>query len=86
MKLLFGDLNITTRKCLATSEAIYYFFKEYDAHMNKSIKGNEHYNYDGKYDNLLYYYILQFKMIELALAAKKQLETEKKEGIKPMIE
>ena len=49
-------------KCLATCEAIYYFYKEYDIAKNRQTDLS--YQYDGKYDNLLFYYMLQFKMME----------------------
>ncbi|CAH3131095.1 unnamed protein product [Pocillopora meandrina] len=43
--------------CLATIEAIYYFFKEYDQHILKR-------EYDGRYDNLLYFFAFQYKLIQ----------------------
>lgn len=46
-------------KCLATCEAIYYFFREFE----DARKTTEEVKYDGRYDNLLFYYILQFKTI-----------------------
>lgn len=49
-------------RCLSTCEAIYYFYKEYDIAQN--LHTDQNYQYDGKYDNLLFYYIMQFKMIE----------------------
>ena len=48
-------------KCLATCEAIYYFYKEFEE-AEKKLKGEE-YCYDGKFDNLLFYFTLQFKTI-----------------------
>ncbi|XP_078375696.1 tRNA-uridine aminocarboxypropyltransferase 1-like isoform X2 [Oculina patagonica] len=43
--------------CLATIEAIYYFFKEYDQHILKRA-------YDGRYDNLLYFFAFQYNLIQ----------------------
>ena len=51
-------------KHLATCEAIYYFYKEFDEQYEKVVKKNEGYVYEGKYDNLLFYYLLQYLMIE----------------------
>lgn len=46
---------------LATIEALYFFFRDYDVNLN----GNGDYNnYDGKYDNLLYYYAFTYKLIQ----------------------
>jgi len=42
--------------CLSTIEAIYYFYVEYRAKMNGS--------YDGIYDNLLYFYIYLYQLIQ----------------------
>jgi len=43
-------------ECLATLEAIYYFYKEYQiAKMGK---------YDGEFDNLLYFFALQHELIQ----------------------
>lgn len=50
-------------KCLATCEAIYYFFKEYEQALAEAKGGKEIYAYDGKFDNLLFYFTLQFKTI-----------------------
>ncbi|CAH3025969.1 unnamed protein product [Porites evermanni] len=43
--------------CLATIEAIYYFFKEYEQHVLKR-------EYDGKFDNLLYFFAFQYNLIQ----------------------
>ncbi|CAH3197108.1 unnamed protein product, partial [Porites evermanni] len=43
--------------CLATIEAIYYFFKEYEQHILKR-------EYDGKFDNLLYFFAFQYNLIQ----------------------
>ena len=45
---------------LATVEALYFFFKEYDECLN----GGKDYVYDGKYDNLLYYYTFNYNIIQ----------------------
>lgn len=42
--------------CLATIEAIYYFYKEYQEGLKKK--------YDGEYDDLLYYFAFFHKMIQ----------------------
>ncbi|EDO33850.1 predicted protein, partial [Nematostella vectensis] len=42
--------------CLATIEAIYFFFKEYEQHILQS-------PYEGQYDNLLYFYSFQYNLI-----------------------
>jgi len=75
------------KKCLATCEAIYYFYKEYDVHVNKTINSNPGYKYDGKYDDLLFYYVLQFNMIDEGMKMrggydeKEEDEDEKEKGI-----
>jgi len=46
---------------LSTAEAIYIFFKELEAHLNKDKKD---YVYDGKYDNLLYFYAYSYNQIQ----------------------
>jgi len=51
-------------KCLSTCEAIYYFFVEYDEQYEKVVNGNDEYKYYGKYDNILFYYMLQYSSIE----------------------
>ena len=66
-----------SKKCLSTCEAIYYFFKEYD--VAKNLLTNENYQYDGKYDNLLFYYVLQFKAIERAWNDPESMKSEKSE-------
>ena len=60
------------KKCLATSEAIYYFYKEYEMYINKTLKKNVDYAYDGIYDNLMFYYILQFEVIVQKIDKKKK--------------
>jgi len=55
-KTLFWRYQKCGDNCLATIEAIYYFFKEY--HTKKTR------NYDGEYDNLLYYYSLFYNIIQ----------------------
>ncbi|XP_067020947.1 tRNA-uridine aminocarboxypropyltransferase 1-like isoform X1 [Acropora muricata] len=49
--------------CLATIEAIYYFFKEYEEY----ILWRE---YDGKYDNLLFFFAFQYNLIQEEQAKK----------------
>ncbi|XP_020895088.1 DTW domain-containing protein 1 [Exaiptasia diaphana] len=43
--------------CLATIEAVYYFFKEYQKYIMKS-------DYDGQFDNLLYFFVFQYLLIK----------------------
>lgn len=52
--------------CLATIEAVYYFFKEYDQHILKR-------EYDGRYDNLLYFFVFQYNLIQ-----EEQVKSKKK--------
>ncbi|KAA6377138.1 MAG: putative DTW domain protein [Streblomastix strix] len=62
---------------LATIEAIYYFFKEYavsSAHMS----GNTNYQYNGEYDNLLWYYVYQYERIQSEYIADKDKQVSKK--------
>lgn len=47
---------------LATIEAIYFFFREYQLEMNKLKFQNE--EYSGKYDDLLFFYAFQYEMIQ----------------------
>lgn len=52
---------------LATVEALYFFFKEYDEAISDK-------PYDGKYDDLLYYYTFNYNLIqERYTTAKKQV-------------
>ena len=41
---------------LATIEALYFFFRDYELALNKLKSYEEYYAQGGKYDNLLYYY------------------------------
>lgn len=50
---------------LATVEALYFFFKEYD----QCITNKE---YDGKYDNLLYFYTFNYNLIQNAYKKEKK--------------
>lgn len=52
---------------LATIEALYFFFKEYDEVMRK-----EGENYDGKYDNLLYFYTFNYNLIQERYSSTKK--------------
>jgi DTW domain-containing protein YfiP len=47
---------------LATIEAIYFFFREYQIEMNKLKFQNE--EYSGEYDDLLFFYAFQYDMIQ----------------------
>ena len=46
--------------CLATIEAIYFFFREFHENFGNS-------EYDGRYDNLLYFFHYQYNMIQKSL-------------------
>ena len=60
----YQDVDSTN---LATVEALYLFFKEYDEVMSES-------EYDGKYDNLLYFYTYNYNIIqEVYMKEKKEV-------------
>lgn len=40
---------------------MYYFFRDYDVNLNCQ---GDYQKYDGKYDNLLYYYAFNYKLIQ----------------------
>ena len=46
---------------MSTIEAMYFFFRDYDVAL--SCKG-DYAIYDGKYDNLLYYYVYNYWLIQ----------------------
>lgn len=52
-KTLFWRYQYEDEHFLATIEAIYYFYKEYAGK-----------TYQGEYDNLLYYYVLMYELIQ----------------------
>jgi len=56
-KTLFWRYQSYGEGCLATIEAVHYFFKEYHEKANNG-------KYDGEYDNLLYYYSLFYNIIQ----------------------
>ncbi|KYQ99879.1 hypothetical protein DLAC_03833 [Tieghemostelium lacteum] len=56
-KTMFWRYQSMGDHCLATIEAIYYFFKEYHLASNNGL-------YNGEYDNLLYYYSLFYNLIQ----------------------
>lgn len=51
--------------CLATIEAIYYFFKEYQMRMSGT--------YEGQYDNLLFYFAYHYQLIQNNYKEKSRL-------------
>lgn len=53
--------------CLATIEAIYYFFKEMDSCLSDS-------PYSGCYDNLLYFYAYQYSIVHQAQEQKTRVD------------
>lgn len=46
---------------LATIEALYFFFRDYDVSLN--CQGRDYARYQGTYDNLLWLYAFNFKLI-----------------------
>ncbi|CDW75755.1 UNKNOWN [Stylonychia lemnae] len=60
-KTVFWRYQRISEANLATIEALYYFFRDYD--VNKNCSG-DYAKYDGKYDNLLYYYAFNYKLIQ----------------------
>ena len=46
---------------LATVEALYFFFRDFEVSLNC---GGDYKKYDGKYDNLLYYYVFMYRLIQ----------------------
>jgi len=55
-KTMFWRYQRVGEHCLATIEAIYYFFKEYHFKQTGS--------YEGQYDDILYYYSLFYNLIQ----------------------
>ena len=49
---------------LATIEALYFFFRDYETTLNHKHSYDEYYKAGGKWDNLMYLYAFQFKMIQ----------------------
>jgi len=47
---------------LATIEALYFFFRDYDVSLN--CKDRDYAHYKGTYDNLLWLYAFNFKLIQ----------------------
>ena len=64
---------------LATIEALYFFFRDYDVNFTC---GGEYSKYDGKYDNILYYYAYNYYLIQKAYSEgdKKELKFRTIEG------
>eukprot|EP00347_Sterkiella_histriomuscorum_P007246 403349699 len=60
-KTVFWRYQRISESNLATIEALYYFFRDFD--VNKNCQG-DYSKYDGKYDNLLYYYVFNYKLIQ----------------------
>ena len=53
---------------LSSAEAIYMFYKEYDKAINK---GKADYEYDKRFDNLLYFYVYNYNLIQQYYIEKK---------------
>ena len=49
---------------LSTIEALYFFFRDYEATLNYSGNYSRYYKEGGKWDNLLWYYAWNFKLIQ----------------------
>ena len=48
--------------CLASAEALYFFFRDYEVALN--CPGKDYEKYSGVWDNLLWYYAFNFKLIQ----------------------
>lgn len=71
-KTVFWRYQRVSDKNLATIEAMYFFFRDYDVTLQC---GGDYNKYDGKYDNILYYYAFNYKLIQVVYT-----EGEKKDG------
>ena len=60
-KTIFWRYQSISESNLATIEALYYFFRDFD--VNQSCKC-DYSLYDGKYDNLLYYFVFNYHLIQ----------------------
>ena len=56
-KTIFWRYQRVAETNLATIEAMYFFFRDYDVGLNCN---GDYQKYDGKYDNLLYYYSFNY--------------------------
>ncbi len=60
-KTAFWRYQTIAETNLSTIEALYFFFRDYDVAFNCK---NDYKKYDGKYDNLLYYYVFNYWLIQ----------------------
>ena len=60
-KTVFWRYQRLAETNLSTIEALYFFFRDYDVALN--CNGNYD-KYDGKFDNLLYYYAFNYWLIQ----------------------
>mmetsp|Transcript_17362 Transcript_17362/g.16572 ORF Transcript_17362/g.16572 Transcript_17362/m.16572 type:complete len:124 (+) Transcript_17362:442-813(+) len=60
-KTVFWRYQSVSETNLATIEAMYFFFRDYDVALNW---GKDYERYAGKYDNLLYYYAFNYRLIQ----------------------
>lgn len=49
---------------LSTIEALYFFFRDYESTLNHGKSYDKYYESGGKWDNLMYYYAWNFKVIQ----------------------
>lgn len=59
-KTVFWRHQKVSETNLSTIEALYFFFRDYDTALNC---GADYSKYDGKYDNILYYYAFTYRLI-----------------------
>ena len=55
-----GDID----NSLSSAEALYFFFRDYEVALNCA--GKDYAKYSGKYDNLLWFFVYNFKLIQEA--------------------
>ena len=53
-----GDVDLS----LSSAEALYFFFRDYEMAINGH--GKDYSKYSGKWDNLLWYFAFNFKLIQ----------------------
>lgn len=60
-KTAFWRYQTISETNLSTIEALYFFFRDYDVALSCN---GDYQKYDGKYDNLLYYYVYNYWLIQ----------------------
>ena len=64
-KTFFWRYQNRSENHLATIEALYYFLKEYyEVYESSNSSNSGNYNYDGRYDDLLWYYKYFYEFIQ----------------------